>query len=77
MLFAIWRASWHAGSTHFRPTEVVTDRDLHLILCNLDLLADKPESRYVLGRTIDYLVTGQASALAKRCVTADLEHMLQ
>ena len=57
--------------------EVVTDRDLHLILCNLDLLADKPESRYVLGRTIDYLVTGQASALAKRCVTADLEHMLQ
>jgi len=55
----------------------VTDRDLHLILCNLDLLADKPESRYVLGRTIDYLVTGQASALAKRCVTADLEHMLQ
>ena len=56
---------------------MITDRELHLVLCNLDLLADKPESRYVLGRTIDYLVTGGASALAKRCVTADLEHMFQ
>ena len=51
--------------------------DLHLILCHLDLLADKPESRYVLGKTIDYLVTGPASALLTRGVTADLECLLR
>ena len=57
--------------------DVITDRDLHLVLCNLDLLADKPESRYVLAKTIDYLLGGQTAARAKRCAAADLELLMQ
>jgi hypothetical protein len=57
--------------------DVLTDRDLHLVLCNLDLLANKPESRYVLARTIDYLLGGQTAARAKRCAAADLERLMQ
>jgi hypothetical protein len=57
--------------------DVITDRDLRLVLCNLDLQADKPESRYVLGKTIDYLLNGPLSVLAKHCPTADLETMLR
>ena len=79
---------WGLGLTAWISTEknlqrsalycdVVSDRDLHLVLCNLDILANKPESRYVLGKTVDYLLAGQASALAKPCATADLEPMLQ
>jgi hypothetical protein len=57
--------------------DVITDRDLHLVLCNLDLLANKPESRYVLARTLDYLLAGQPSRLTKRCATAELEKLLR
>jgi hypothetical protein len=57
--------------------DVMTDRDLRLILCNLDLLANKPESRYVLARTLDYLLAGQPSRLTKRCTTAELEKLLR
>ena len=57
--------------------DVITDRDLHLVLCNLDLLADKPESRYVLAKTIDYLLGGQTAPRAKRCAAADLELLMQ
>jgi len=57
--------------------DVITDRDLRLVLCNLDLLANKPESRYVLAKTIDYLVAGQLSRLTSRCATADLEKLMQ
>jgi hypothetical protein len=57
--------------------DVITDRDLHLVLCTLDLLANKPESRYVLARTIDYLLDGQASASSKRCDTAALKVLLR
>jgi hypothetical protein len=57
--------------------DVITDRDLHLVLCNLDLLANRPESRYVLGRTIDYLLASQPSAPAKRSATADLDPLLR
>jgi len=57
--------------------DVITDLDLHLVLCNLDILANKPESRYVLARTLDYLLASQPSALAKRCSTSDLEPMVR
>jgi hypothetical protein len=57
--------------------DVITERDLHLVLCNLDLLADKPESRYVLARTLDYLASGTPSPLTARCPTAALEKLLR
>jgi hypothetical protein len=57
--------------------DVITDRDLHLVLCNLDVLANKPESRYVLAKTLDYLLAGQPSALASRCTTVDLQPLLK
>jgi hypothetical protein len=57
--------------------DVITDRDLHLVLCNLDLLADKPESRYVLARTLDHLLNHQPNAPARHCATADLELLLR
>jgi len=56
---------------------VITDRDLHLVLCNLDILANKPESRYVLARTIDYLLADRTSAKAKRCNTTELDGLLK
>lgn len=57
--------------------DVVTERELHLVLCNLDLLANKPESRYVLEKTIVYLAAGQPSRLTARCATAELEKLLR
>jgi hypothetical protein len=57
--------------------DVVTERDLHLVLCNLDLLANKPESRYVLEKTLAYLAAGQPSRLTARCATAELEKLLR
>ena len=79
---------WGLGLTAWISTEknlqrfvhycdVISDRDLHLVLCNLDLLSDKPESRYVLGRTLDYLHTGKPSRLTARCATVDLEKLLR
>lgn len=58
-------------------SDCLTEANLHLILCDLDLLADKPESRFVLRRTIDYLRSGEASQLAARCPTAELERLLR
>ena len=57
--------------------DVMTERDLHLVLCDLDLLADKPESRYVLAKTLDYLAAGTPSRLTARCATVDLEKLLR
>ena len=57
-------------------SDVVTDNHLHLILCNLDLLANKPECRYVLARTVEYLLAEQPSSLARRCAASDLEGLL-
>jgi hypothetical protein len=57
--------------------DVITERDLHLVLCNMDLLSNKPESRYVLAGTIDYLLSGKPSRLAKPCSNADLEVLLR
>jgi len=79
---------WGLGLTAWISTEknlqrsalycdVITDRHLHLVLCNLDILANKPESRYVLAKTVDYLLAGQASAMAKRCDTSDLGVLLR
>jgi len=79
---------WGLGLTAWISTEknlqrsalfcdVLSDRDLHLVLCSLDILSDKPESRYVLARTIDYLLAGQPSRIAARCPAADLETLLR
>jgi hypothetical protein len=57
--------------------DVVTDRDLRLILCSLDLLADKPESRYVLAKTIDYLLADRPERDTARCATAELNVLLR
>jgi hypothetical protein len=58
-------------------SEVITENQAHLLLCSFDLLSNKPESRYVLGRTIDYLLAGRPCAMAKRCKTAELTALLQ
>ncbi len=79
---------WGLGLTAWISTEkdlrqslmyfdVITERDLHLVLCNLDLLTDKPESRYVLAGTIDYLLSGKPSRMAKPCSNADVEVLLR
>jgi len=57
--------------------DVLTDTDLHLVLCNLDLRAEKPESQYVLAKTIDYLLSGTISLVTKRCSAADLDRLLR
>ena len=57
-------------------SDVVTDTRLHLVLCDLDLLADKPECRYVLAKTLDYLLAGQPSRLTRQCAAADVEKLL-
>ena len=57
--------------------DVITDRDLHLVLCNLDILANKPESRYVLAKTFDYLLAGRPDRLTARCATAELNVLLR
>jgi hypothetical protein len=58
-------------------SEVVADNRLHLVLCNLDLLSDKPESRYVLSRTVEYLLTGRPCAQARPCAADDLTPLLR
>jgi len=58
-------------------TEVVTGDRLHLVLCSLDLLSDRPESRYVLERTLDYLLTEPPSPIARPAVLADLDPLLK
>jgi hypothetical protein len=58
-------------------SEVITENQLHLVLCSFDLLSNKPESQYVLGRTIDYLLAGKPCALAKRCATTELMPLLR
>jgi len=58
-------------------SEVVGDNRLHLVLCNLDLRSQRPESRYVLHRTLDYLLQGQPSALARPCTWEDLKSLLR
>ncbi len=57
-------------------SDVVTDHHFHLILSSLDLLANKPECRYVLARTMEYLLSGQSSPLTRRCTEGDLEKLL-
>jgi hypothetical protein len=79
---------WGLGLTAWISTEknlqrsalfcdVITDRDFHLVLCHLDILTNKPESRYVLARTLDYLLSGKLRSSAKRCASADLETLLR
>ncbi|MHC1763777.1 MAG: DUF4082 domain-containing protein [Verrucomicrobiia bacterium] len=58
-------------------SEAVTEDKLHLLLCNLDLLSERPECRYVLGQAIEYLASEQISGLAQRCATRDLEVLLR
>lgn len=58
-------------------SEVLTDRQLHLVLCGLDLATDKPESRYVLAQAIHYLLEGPTGAPIERCATSDLQPLLQ
>jgi len=58
-------------------SDVRANNDLQLILCDLDLLSDKPESRYVLDKAINYLVAQKARSVARRCAEADLEVLLE
>ncbi len=58
-------------------SEIVTETQLHLILCDLDLLSEKPESRYVLRRTIEYLLTGQPCSTATRANADELSILLR
>lgn len=58
-------------------SEVTTDNGLHLILCSLDLLSNKPESRYVLAETIKHLLAGKPRRLAAPCAAAELEALLR
>jgi hypothetical protein len=55
--------------------EVMADNQTHFVLCSLDLLADKPESRYVLAKTLEYLVSGKAPE--KTCTVDALETLLR
>jgi hypothetical protein len=81
VVWGLGLTAWISTEKNLQPSalycDVISDRDLHLVLCNLDILANKPESRYVLGKTVDYLLAGQASALSKHCATADLEPILR
>jgi hypothetical protein len=58
-------------------SEVVADNDLHVFLCNLDLLGDKPECRFVLAQVMDYLAADQISPVAQRCTAGDLDVLLR
>ena len=58
-------------------SEAVTENQLRLVLCNLDLMSDKPESRYVLGRTIDYLLAAHPDTITKRCESSELDVLLR
>jgi hypothetical protein len=57
--------------------DVETADGLHLILCRLDLLTDKPESRYVLNRAMEYLLSGSVRSMTKQCAVSDLEVLLK
>ena len=66
-------------------TELTADNGLHLILCSLDLLSNKPESRYVLAGTMKYLLAGKTQSAWLRgalppnwrhcCDESDLLHL--
>jgi hypothetical protein len=56
---------------------VTADNGLHLILRSLDLLSNKPESRYVPAETIKSLLAGKPSRLSARCAAAELETLLR
>jgi beta-galactosidase len=56
--------------------DVLADNRLHLVLCDLDLLSDRPECRYVLSNTLQYLLSSQASPLAQHCAADDLVSLL-
>jgi hypothetical protein len=58
-------------------SEIVTEEQLHLVLCNLDLASDKPESQYVLAKALGYLVSAQPSPLARRCSLQEIESLLK
>ena len=58
-------------------SEVLSDNRVDLLLCNLDVSSDKPESRYVLARTLEYLSAGVVSANTKQCLISDLEALLR
>jgi hypothetical protein len=57
--------------------EVLTEEELHFVLCSFDLLTDKPESRYVLAKTLEYLSNGKPSDRARRCRSLDLHSLLK
>ncbi len=81
VVWGLGLTAWIATEKNLRRSalycDVLTDRDLHLILCNLDLLADKPESRYVLAKTLDYLLTGKLVRTSTRLAAAELEVLLE
>jgi hypothetical protein len=58
-------------------SEIKVDQGLHLVLCSLDLRSDRPESRYVLARTIDYLLSGKPSDQTRSCTDAELMSLLR
>ncbi len=58
-------------------SEVVTDNQLHLVLCDLDLRSDKPESRYLLSRTLDYLLAARPCSRARTCNADELGILLR
>lgn len=53
-------------------SDVVADNGLHLMLSGLDITEDCPESRFVLGRMIDYMLSGKVAPGAAKCTSADL-----
>ena len=58
-------------------SEIKADQGLHLVLCSLDLRSDRPESRYVLARTIDYLLSGKPCEQTRSCTVAELLNLLR
>jgi hypothetical protein len=80
VVWGLGLTAWIATEKNLRRSalfcDVITDRDLHLILCNLDIQANKPESRYVLSKTLEYLMTHEHSHFAARCSTSELEGLL-
>lgn len=58
-------------------SEVKADQGLHVVLCSLDLRSERPESRYVLARTIAYLLSGKPSEQARSCTVAELLNLLR
>ncbi len=53
-------------------SDLVADNGLHLLLSGLDITEDRPESRFVLSRMIDYMLSGKPAPSAAKCTSADL-----